>query len=160
MHATTRLGLKHLRQPPLKLPLNPFRKLTLPNPSRLLQKRPRHYRQRVLRARRTRALLFLNPKDIPVLALEARWKLTSVSPLSVSQSGQDTVTLTGEGFLCAATITIGKNVLDGESDFVVVSNASLTLSSGLLPIGTFDIVIHDSLGNAATLPRSSITITR
>ena len=80
-------------------------------------------------------------------------KLTSVSPLSVSQSGQDTVTLTGEGFLCAATITIGKNVLDGESDFVVVSNASLTLSSGLLPIGTFDIVIHDSLGNAATLPR-------
>src|SRR3990167_1976690 len=74
-------------------------------------------------------------------------KLISVFPLSVSQSGQNTVTLTGEGFMCATTITIGEKSLSGESDFVVVSNSSVTFSSGLLPIGTFDIVINDSLGN-------------
>ena len=86
-------------------------------------------------------------------------KLISLFPLSVSQSGQNTVTLTGEGFMCATTITIGEKSLSGESDFVVVSNSNVTFSSGLLPIGTFDIVINDSLGNTVTLLQA-ITITR
>ncbi len=86
-------------------------------------------------------------------------KLASISPLSVSQSGRDTVTLTGEGFICAMTITIGGKVLSGESDFAVDSNSSITISSDLLPIGTFDIVMEDSFGNTATLPKA-ITITR
>ena len=86
-------------------------------------------------------------------------KLTSVSPLSVSQSGQNTVTLTGEGFICVTTITIGEKTLSGESDFVVASNSSITLSSGLLPVGIFDIVMNDSLGSTVTLLQA-ITITR
>ncbi len=86
-------------------------------------------------------------------------KLTSVSPPSVSQSKQDTVTLIGEGFMCVTTITIGKSVLNGESDFVVASNSSITFSSNLLSIGTFDIVMNDTLGNTATLSRA-ITITQ
>ena len=86
-------------------------------------------------------------------------KLTSVVPLSVSQGDQNTVTLTGEGFMCAMTITIGEKSLSGESDFVVVSNSSITFSSGLLPVGTFDIVINDSMGNTATFLQA-ITITR
>ena len=86
-------------------------------------------------------------------------RLTSVSPLSVSQSGQNTVTLTGEGFICVTTITIGEKTLSGESDFVVASNSSITLSSGLLPVGIFDIVMNDSLGSTVTLLQA-ITITR
>lgn len=86
-------------------------------------------------------------------------KLVSVSPLSVSRSGQDAVTLTGEGFICATTITIGDKSLSGESDFAVDSNSSITISSNILPIGTFDIVMEDSFGNTATLPKA-ITITR
>jgi len=86
-------------------------------------------------------------------------KLFSVSPFSVSQSSQDAVILSGEGFICAMTVTIGDKILSGESDFTVDSNSSVTISSGLLPIGTFDIVMEDSFGNTATLPKA-ITVTR
>ncbi|MFZ2500564.1 MAG: FecR domain-containing protein [Minisyncoccia bacterium] len=83
----------------------------------------------------------------------------SVSPSLLSQSSQGLVTLKGVGFNCVLTITIGGKALSGESDFVVVDNATITISSGILPIGTSDITIDDTLGNIVRMPKA-ITVTR
>jgi len=85
--------------------------------------------------------------------------LSSVSPSSVSRNSGTTVTLTGEGLVCATTITIGGTVLNGETGFVVVNNTNITFSSSQLPVGTFDIVIADTLGARVTLPQA-LTITQ
>jgi len=86
-------------------------------------------------------------------------KLASVSPTSVSRSGGATITLSGTGFVCVTTVTIGGTVLNGENGFVVVDNSKITLSASALAVGTFDVVMADTLGNVAGLPRA-LTVER
>lgn len=86
-------------------------------------------------------------------------KLSGISPTSISQSSSGLVTLTGEGFNCVTTIMVGEKVLTGESDFTVVDNSNITFSSNLVPIGTFNIIVADTLGATATL-RQTLTATR
>lgn len=86
-------------------------------------------------------------------------KLASIAPASVSQSGGGAITLTGTGFVCATTVAIGGKVFDGESGFTVVDNSTIILPASELPIGVFNVVMADALGNAAGLPRA-LTVTR
>ena len=86
-------------------------------------------------------------------------KVTSITPATVSKSSGSTVTLTGKGFACATTLTLGASVLDGESGFVVINDSTMTFSSSALSTGVFDIVITDTLGGTATLPQA-LTVTR
>lgn len=85
--------------------------------------------------------------------------LTSVTPSTVSQGAFGVVTLTGNGFKCVVSVTVGTKTLNGETGFVVVDNSTITFSATLVPLGTFDVVMADTLGGVAVLPRA-LTVTR
>ena len=85
--------------------------------------------------------------------------LQRVSPASISQSSSSMVSLFGSGLHCVTNIYVGNKTLNGESDFTVVSNDEISFPANILPIGTFDVVLMDTLGNIVMLPKA-LTVTR
>ena len=82
-----------------------------------------------------------DPLDFEYLSIEA--DIDSIAPDSGSQAGGTDVTLTGTGFLGATGVTFGG---EAGTNFVVVNDTTITVTTPAGAVGTVDVIVLDELG--------------
>lgn len=71
--------------------------------------------------------------------------ITSISPATGAAAGGTNVTITGAGFTSATSVTLGGVAITA---FTVVSDTSITGTSGAHAAGAVDVIVVDALGNS------------